>query len=110
MQQIKKLLKNVVYDELVKKFNAFQINGTSNLVKKNHDRNKKYITSQECNQLNAENLAARLKHANLATEDDIHDFVKKTDFDDKLKISNKQFTLNKKKCFEAEKKLTDSLI
>ena len=45
----------------------------------------KYITTQEFNKLIAENLNARLKQANLATNGVIADFVKKTDFAEKLK-------------------------
>ena len=45
----------------------------------------KYITTPEFNKLTAENLTAILKQANLATKGDITDFVKKADFNDKLK-------------------------
>ena len=48
------------------------------------DHNK-YISTPEFNKLIAENFTARLKQANLTTKDDIADFVKKTDFHDKLK-------------------------
>ena len=79
-----------MYDEVVQKVNAiFQTTDSSHLVEKtekkidhNHD---KYITTQELNKLAKENCAARLKKAKLATNADIADFVKKTDFDDKLK-------------------------
>ena len=55
---------------------------------RDHD---KYITTQEFNKLTAENFTTRLKQANLASNNDIANFVKKTDFDNKLKyvISNK---------------------
>ena len=43
----------------------------------------------------SDNFAARLKQANLASKNDITDFVKKTDFDDKLKNLNKKVTSNK---------------
>ena len=46
----------------------------------NHD---KYITSTEFNKLTAGNFAARLVQANLASKNDIDNFVKKTDFDHK---------------------------
>ena len=36
--------------------------------KLNHDHGNKYITTQEFNRLTAENFAARLKQANLATK------------------------------------------
>ena len=51
----------------------------------------KYITTPEFNKLTAENFAARLKQINLATKSDIDNFVKKTDFGNKLRdvTSNK---------------------
>ena len=39
--------------------------------------------------LTAQNFAARLAQANLASTNDIANFVKKADFDDKLKTLNK---------------------
>ena len=57
----------------------------------------KYITTPEFNKLTVENFAARLKQANLATKGNIADFVKKADFDDKLKHLNKKVTSNKSK-------------
>ena len=48
-------------------------------------QSKKNIKTKEFNKLTAENLPARLKHANLATKVDNNDFVDETDFDDKLK-------------------------
>ena len=55
--------------------------------KKTFDHNQnKYITTQEFNKLTLENVSARLKQVNLAT-----------DFDDKLKHSNNKVTLNKVK-------------
>ena len=54
-----------------------------------HDHDK-YITTPEFNKLTAENFAARLAQANLAYKNDIANFVKKTDFDDKLKNLNKK--------------------
>ena len=47
--------------------------------------------------LTAENLAARLAQGNLATESDIGNFVKRTDFDEKPKNLNKKLTSNKTK-------------
>ena len=41
-----------------------------------HDHNK-YITTQEFNKLTSKNFAARLAQANLASKNDIADFVKK---------------------------------
>ena len=68
-----------MYDELVKKFNAIQTNDTSSLVKKADYNTKideiekkmpnqdKYITTQKLNNLTPENVAARLKQADLAS-------------------------------------------
>ena len=58
--------------------------------------NSEYITTQEFNELTAENFATRRKQA---------DLVNKTDFDNKLTSFNKQITSNKKKHLEIEKKL-----
>ena len=49
-----------------------------------HDRSK-FITTPDFNKLTAETFTAGLKQANLATKDDIDNFVKKIHFDDKLK-------------------------
>ena len=43
----------------------------------------KYITTQEFNKLTSENFTARLKQTNLASKNDIANFVKKTDFHNK---------------------------
>ena len=48
-----------------------------------------YITTQEFNKLTAENFIARLGKSNLANKNDIANFVKKTNFDNKLKNLNK---------------------
>ena len=62
---------------------------TSETKKKILDYNHgQYITTQEINNLTADNFAARFKEATLATKDDIVDFVKKTNFDNKLKNFN----------------------
>ena len=45
----------------------------------------KNITTPKFNKLTAENFAARLGEGNLASKNDIANFVNKTDFDDKLK-------------------------
>ena len=47
-----------------------------------HDHDK-YITTQEFNKLTSENFTARLKQANLGSKNDIANFVKKTDFENK---------------------------
>ena len=54
----------------------------------------KYITAQEFNKLAAENVAARLKQANV---------VGKTDFDNKLISFNRKIISNKTKYIEAKK-------
>ena len=59
-----------------------------------HDH-AKYITAQECNKLVSDNFAAVLAQLNLASKNDIANFVKKTDFDDKLKNLYKKVTSNK---------------
>ena len=58
------------------------------------DHNK-YITSPKFNKNT--NFAARLAQANLESKNDIANFAKKTDFDDKLKNLNQNITLNKTK-------------
>ena len=63
--------------------------------------------TQEFNKLTAECLAERLEQANLASKNDITDFVKKTKFDDKLKNVNKTITSNKIKHVKPKKKLND---
>ena len=68
----------------------------------NHDN---YIITPEFNKLTAGNFAARLKQANLATESDIANFVKKTDFDNKLLGFNKVINSNKTKYVFVENKL-----
>ena len=55
-------------------------------------------------------FAARLKQANLASKidvPDITDFVKKSDFDDKLKNLNKKVASNKIRDIEFKVKLDD---
>ena len=66
--------------------------------KKNTDHvHDKYITASEFNKLTAENFAVRLTHENLASKNDITNFVNRTDFDDKLKNLKKKVTSNKTK-------------
>ena len=55
----------------------------------NHDHDN-YTTTQEFNKLATDNFTARLKEANLASQNDIAIFVNKTSFDIKL------FSFNKK--------------
>ena len=49
-----------------------------------HDHDK-YITTQQFNKLTSESFTARLKQANLASKHDLANFVKKTDFNNKLR-------------------------
>ena len=59
----------------------------------------KYISIPEFNKLTAENFAARLAQANLASKNYIANFVKKTDFDDKPKNLNKKIISNKENMY-----------
>ena len=68
-----------------------------------HDHNK-YITALEFIKLIVEHFAGRLAQANLASKRDISNFVKKSDFDDKLKKLNKKTTRNKTKHVLVENK------
>ena len=63
------------------------------------------MTSQEFNKLTSENFTARVKQANLVSKSDIANFVKNTDFDDKLKNLNKKITSNKTKHVLVENEL-----
>ena len=54
-----------------------------------------------------ENFTARLKEANLAIKNYISDFVKETDFDDKLKNLNKKVASNKTKYVLVEIELNE---
>ena len=56
----------------------------------------KYITTQECNKLTTENVAARLKQANL---------VSKTDINNRLISFNRKTNSNKTKYLELQRKL-----
>ena len=57
-----------------------------NEITTDHD---KYITTQEFNKSTSETFTVRFTEANLASKNDIANFVKKTDFDEKLKYFNK---------------------
>ena len=70
-----------------------------------HDHDNQYFTTPEFNKLLAEDFAARIKQVNVATKANFDDFVEKTD--EKLKTLNKNFTSNKTKNLETEKKLTN---
>ena len=71
-----------------------------------HDH-AKYIITQEFNKLTEDNFVAKLAQAKLATKDGIADFVKETDFDQKIKNLNKKVISNKTKHVLVEKKLTE---
>ena len=58
---------------------------------------EKCITIQEFNRLTPESFAVRLKQASLTSKNYIADFMKGTDFDNKLKKNNKNTTSNKAK-------------
>ena len=72
-----------------------------------HCHSNKYITTQEFSRLTVENFEVRLAQARLANKADIADFVKKTDFGDKLETLNRKVTSIKTKHIEVEKKITD---
>ena len=55
--------------------------------------------------LTNENFAERLKQANLASKNDIADFKKNTNFEEKLRKINSKVTSNNTSFTEAEKKL-----
>ena len=63
------------------------------------------ITTPEFNKLAAENFAARLAQANLASKNNIANFIKKTDLDNKLKTLNEKVTSNKSKQLLIENEL-----
>ena len=69
----------------------------------------KYITTQEFKNLTAYNFTVRFAQAKLAAKDDIADFVKETDFDNKLKSINKKVTSNKIKHVLVVNELDDLL-
>ena len=117
------VVKKIEYNELAKIVNSINTTDTSCLVKKtdyntkindiekkitDHDLDK-YITTQEFNRLTAENFIARLKPANLASKTMIADFIKKIDFDDKLKYFNKKVNPNKTRHIEVNTKLEKKL-
>ena len=66
------------------------------------DDHDKYITSPEFNKLIAECFATRLKQANLASKNDVTNFVNKTNFDNKLLSFNERINSNKTKHVLAE--------
>ena len=77
-----------------------KISEIKNKIITDHDHDK-YIDNQEFNTLTSENFTATLKQANLASKNDIANFVKNTDFDNKLKY----VTSNKNELNELSKML-----
>ena len=69
----------------------------------------KYVTTPKFNKLTKGNFAKRLKQTNLASKNNIADFVKNRDFDEKLRKVNNKVTTNETKHVEAEKKLKDHI-
>ena len=67
----------------------------------------KYVATPEFNRLTVENFATGLAQANLASKNDIANFVEKTNFDDKLKNSNKSITSYKAKLVLVENELNE---
>ena len=61
----------------------------------NDNAHDKFITTPEFNRLTAEKFTSRLARVNLAIKSDIANFVKKTDFDEKLKnVTSNKIELN----------------
>ena len=73
---------------------------TENKITTDHDHDK-HVTTQESNKLTAENFTTRLARLNI---NDIANYLKKTDFDNKLNNLNKNFTLKKNKFKKLSKK------
>ena len=73
-----------------------EISEIENKITVDHD-NDKQITTQVFNQLILENFTARLAQiTNLASKSNVANFVKKTDFDNKLKnVTSNKNELNK---------------
>ena len=67
----------------------------------------KYITNPEIHKLTAWNLAARLAQTNFTRKNDIANFVKKADFDNKLKQWNNKVISNKTKDVLVENELSE---
>ena len=69
-----------------------------------HDHNK-YVTTPEFDKSTAEKFVTKLAQVDLASKKDIANFVNITDFDNKLKKSNKNVTSNKSKHLLVENEL-----
>ena len=57
--------------------------------------------------MKSKHFVARFKDSDLGTKKDIANFVRKTDFEDKVKNVNQKVTSNKTKHGEGEKKLIE---
>ena len=116
------VVKKTAYDELVKKVNNFNTSDTSDLVKKKQTITQKLIKLKKKIQIMiTTNIlllkdsikqatlkkTATLKQANLASKNYIANFIKKTDFTDKLKKLIKKLTSNKTRHIEVKTKLYD---
>ena len=88
---MKNVVKKTEYNESVIKVTNINTTDTSDLIKNtdyntkineiekkitNHDHDK-YITTQEFNKLTSDNFTARLAQANLASKNDIANFIKR---------------------------------
>ena len=82
-----------------KMFNISNLSSTTALtaIENKIPDHSKYITTSKFNKLAAENFPARLAQANLLSKSDIASFIKKINFDDKLKNLNKKVTSIKSK-------------
>ena len=69
----------------------------------------KSITTPKFNKLTAENFVARLAQTNLTSKNDIFNFWKKTDFDNKTKTFNKKINSNKTNNLLVKKELNELL-
>ena len=116
------VVKKTEFNESFKKVNNINTTDTSDLVKKKLATAQKVIRLkikllitiminiqklENLNKLTWENFTARLKEANLAIKNYISDFVKETDFDDKLKNLNKKVASNKTKYVLVEIELNE---
>ena len=86
---------------LVKKTDCnTKISEVENKITSDHDHDN-YIITKEFNRLTSENFTARLKQEKLASNNDIANFVKKINFNEKLKT----ITSNKNELNELSKKV-----
>ena len=103
------VVKKTEYNKLVKKVNNISGTDTSNVGKKT-DCNTEFseidikittdhtkYTTEEFDKLTSKNFAARLAQANLASKNGIANFLKETDFDNKLISFNERTILDKSK-------------